>query len=343
MPTDDTGLASDPIEAMFDRADRLDESGQHEEAVIVFEKAKAPAPGDPLAPLDLALAHLRRGDLESALRQFRWKSPRAEQTAANAGDGRGTAAVRSKRPLRLALCDEGGGMMAVYRQWVGRWFRALGHEVRPTPIDRLDLRGVDAFFSINFANPLAELAKQSRTPYVCWLIDPLADTARLDPSFASECMRRPAPLNDIPFRSSGIVTSPADPPGCRPTNGHSSSRGSGPSRGWRRWWIAPPKPVGISAVPSGFSSSPSSPGTIPTSSTARRSMADQLEELYELDREVVCFKSIDEAVEKAAFYSAHDSARTSIAEAGHRRYLRDHRWEKRIQTMIAAIQKMLRE
>ena len=70
MPTDDTGLASDPIEAMFDRADRLDESGQHEEAVLGYQDILSLRPD--LAPVhhNLGLSLKALGRTEEALAHF---------------------------------------------------------------------------------------------------------------------------------------------------------------------------------------------------------------------------------------------------------------------------------
>ena len=64
---------------------------------------------------------------------------------------------------------------------------------------------------------------------------------------------------------------------------------------------------------------------------------DELEEYYDLDREVVCFNSLDELVERARFYLTHEAARSAIARRGHERTLRDHTYERRFATLFQAI------
>jgi len=64
---------------------------------------------------------------------------------------------------------------------------------------------------------------------------------------------------------------------------------------------------------------------------------DELEEYYDLDREVVCFNSLDELVERARFYLTHEAARSAIARRGHERTLRDHTYERRFAALFQAI------
>jgi spore maturation protein CgeB len=49
-----------------------------------------------------------------------------------------------------------------------------------------------------------------------------------------------------------------------------------------------------------------------------------LSELYEIDKEVVSYKTIDEAIEKIEFYLKHDEKRIEIALAGHTRAKNDY-------------------
>jgi spore maturation protein CgeB len=56
---------------------------------------------------------------------------------------------------------------------------------------------------------------------------------------------------------------------------------------------------------------------------------EELEEFYEIGREIVCFAGGDELVDKARYFLAHESEREKIREAGHRRCLRDHTWHQR--------------
>lgn len=62
---------------------------------------------------------------------------------------------------------------------------------------------------------------------------------------------------------------------------------------------------------------------------------DEIEEFFELDREIVCFSSQSELVDKARYYLAHPEEREAIRLAGHRRALRDHTWQKRLADAFA--------
>jgi len=62
---------------------------------------------------------------------------------------------------------------------------------------------------------------------------------------------------------------------------------------------------------------------------------DEIEEFFVLDREIVCFSSRHELVDKARFYLAHPDERESIRRAGHERALRDHTWQKRLAGVFA--------
>jgi spore maturation protein CgeB len=67
------------------------------------------------------------------------------------------------------------------------------------------------------------------------------------------------------------------------------------------------------------------------------SRAAGLEQYYELGREVACFESVPELIEKAQFYLAHEEERATIAEAGYRRTRRDHTYERRLNEVFARI------
>lgn len=62
---------------------------------------------------------------------------------------------------------------------------------------------------------------------------------------------------------------------------------------------------------------------------------DEIEAFFELDREIVCFSSRDELVEKVRYYLAHPDEREAIRAAGHERALRDHTWQKRLADAFA--------
>ncbi len=55
--------------------------------------------------------------------------------------------------------------------------------------------------------------------------------------------------------------------------------------------------------------------------------------MFEEDREIVFFRSLDEAHDKARFYLEHDEPRIRIARAGRERLLRDHTMAQRFETL----------
>lgn len=56
--------------------------------------------------------------------------------------------------------------------------------------------------------------------------------------------------------------------------------------------------------------------------------------LYEEGREIECYLTIDECVQKIRYYLDHPTERQSIAAAGMVRARRDHTWEKRLSTAL---------
>jgi hypothetical protein len=56
---------------------------------------------------------------------------------------------------------------------------------------------------------------------------------------------------------------------------------------------------------------------------------EELEEFYEVDKEIVCYRSMEDLSDKIKYYLRHDSERERIRRAGHERCLRDHTWQKR--------------
>ena len=57
--------------------------------------------------------------------------------------------------------------------------------------------------------------------------------------------------------------------------------------------------------------------------------ADNLGDYYENGKEIVIFENTEEMIEKIKYYLSHEDERQRIAEAGYRRTLRDHTYEKR--------------
>jgi spore maturation protein CgeB len=58
---------------------------------------------------------------------------------------------------------------------------------------------------------------------------------------------------------------------------------------------------------------------------------EDLEEFYEVGKEVVCYTNREDLAEKIKYYLTHDREREAIRKAGHQRCLRDHTWQKRFE------------
>ena len=65
-----------------------------------------------------------------------------------------------------------------------------------------------------------------------------------------------------------------------------------------------------------------------------------LVELFEPDKEIVCYGTGKEAVEKAQYYLRNDSARSRIAEAGRARYLKDHTFSQRCKSLMGYLKSL---
>jgi spore maturation protein CgeB len=57
--------------------------------------------------------------------------------------------------------------------------------------------------------------------------------------------------------------------------------------------------------------------------------AGRLEEYFQIDHEIICYKTIDELVDKIRYYLQHEKERREIAEAGYRRILKEHTYVHR--------------
>ena len=60
-----------------------------------------------------------------------------------------------------------------------------------------------------------------------------------------------------------------------------------------------------------------------------------LEQYFELDREVAVFESTDDLVERIAHWLAHEGERAAVAEAGYRRVLAEHTYDHRFAAIFA--------
>jgi spore maturation protein CgeB len=64
---------------------------------------------------------------------------------------------------------------------------------------------------------------------------------------------------------------------------------------------------------------------------------DELEEFYDIGKEVICYRDKDEMVDKIKYFLSHDNEREKIRRAGYERCLRDHTWHKRFQKVFQEI------
>jgi spore maturation protein CgeB len=60
---------------------------------------------------------------------------------------------------------------------------------------------------------------------------------------------------------------------------------------------------------------------------------------YEIGKEIVCYRSADELLDRARWYLTHDGERERIRQAGHARAMRDHTWHRRYETLFADLEK----
>lgn len=73
-------------------------------------------------------------------------------------------------------------------------------------------------------------------------------------------------------------------------------------------------------------------------------IADQksnLNELFEVGKEIVTYESPEEMVEKIEYYMSHEDERIMVAKAGQKRTLRDHTYEKRMQQLDEILKRHL--
>jgi spore maturation protein CgeB len=65
--------------------------------------------------------------------------------------------------------------------------------------------------------------------------------------------------------------------------------------------------------------------------------AQGLDQYYVPDKEVVCFYSVKDLIDKIKYYLAHEQERQAIAQAGYQRTLQDHTYEKRFNEVFKII------
>ena len=67
------------------------------------------------------------------------------------------------------------------------------------------------------------------------------------------------------------------------------------------------------------------------------SYADNLEDYYEIGKEIVAYNDTNDLINKIRYYLEHQEERESIAQAGYQRTLRDHTYEKRFNEIFNSI------
>lgn len=67
------------------------------------------------------------------------------------------------------------------------------------------------------------------------------------------------------------------------------------------------------------------------------------QELFEVDREIVLYRSLDELREKARWFLAHEKERRRIAEAGMKRVHEEHTYRSRVRNILPVIDRFYRE
>jgi spore maturation protein CgeB len=63
----------------------------------------------------------------------------------------------------------------------------------------------------------------------------------------------------------------------------------------------------------------------------------ELEQFFEIGKEIVCYSDPQDMVDKAKYYLAHDAERERVRRAGRARALRDHTWQKRFWDAFAVM------
>ena len=67
------------------------------------------------------------------------------------------------------------------------------------------------------------------------------------------------------------------------------------------------------------------------------SVANGLDELFAIGREIVTYSDDNDLLDKVAYYLAHEEERKAIAQAGHERTLQEHTYQHRMQKILNSI------
>jgi spore maturation protein CgeB len=61
---------------------------------------------------------------------------------------------------------------------------------------------------------------------------------------------------------------------------------------------------------------------------------DELQEFYDIGREIVCYTTREDLLDKTRYYLAHPTEAERVRQAGHQRAARDHTWTRRFQQLF---------
>ena len=68
---------------------------------------------------------------------------------------------------------------------------------------------------------------------------------------------------------------------------------------------------------------------------------DNLQELFDIGKEIVVYSSKEEAAELVSYYLAHQEEAERIAKAGQARTLREHTYAQRMQELVPILNRHL--
>ena len=64
---------------------------------------------------------------------------------------------------------------------------------------------------------------------------------------------------------------------------------------------------------------------------------EELEEFFEIGKEIVCYHDKEDLADKVKYYLNHDAERERIRQAGYRRAVSEHTWQKRFERVLREI------
>jgi len=70
---------------------------------------------------------------------------------------------------------------------------------------------------------------------------------------------------------------------------------------------------------------------------------EQIEELFEVGKEVICYRHIDEIQDLVDYYLKHENERNRIAQKGYERVMRDHAYGSRMKFIIETMRSLYKE